>query len=348
MSTTPEVKKSVTGIANLIFALNDSLIVGVPHHWRETGGAFGFWSVRDGAKVHFVQLGNGQWIDLIGASHDGRLLTTYVRSTDDSSFLGCYSVMGNKWLWRKNNRDYVYGLAFSENDSEIITVRERAVERISSLTGEITNSDLSLLSNYDQRSNRRRRVVFAPSGRYLAIWHEQYREYPAPLGKLLRGRENQQVTVWDDVTKRSVVVLEIDDTSRVLSAIFTPDESTMILSVDATMWLWSLKGNQVVRKIETGQGSSFMRATAAFLASDCRINTGERTGVRIWSIPEFKVVEDIPHVMLNFDHGTPIAFTSKGKYFAVGQQEGQLRLYETVTWKELWNVDTSPEDTLNH
>jgi WD40 repeat protein len=166
-----------------------------------------------------------------------------------------------------------------------------------------------------------------------------------------------------DVEIRKIIAKQgkMQEKYKNCSATFTPDEKNLILgSMDGHVRIWSILEQKVIkewRAYGTDEEPVPFRKDPSPNVIDSMTSSPdgrylatigdlkESSAVRIWDYRTNKLIHEFRDVIsspLPVCSGYPMEFSPDGRYFAF-EQQGNLCLYDTQTWKEKWCVPSWAE-----
>lgn len=316
-----------------------------------TGGIY-FWSTENGRLNHFVPFSREVWPAHFAISPDGTRVAVifYDPLSKDKRphGLGCYSLVGKKWLWKwKWLKDEIDGapltVRFLPDNRRILVLGLWSIWYYDAETGQKIHEWKGLLRDYEVWKYAVRTSYVSPSGRFLVIWQEK------PFEGKARGGVNKYVAVWDLETGKEVARWEKPNYECQI-ATFSPDEQSVIFGCkDGYIREWSIRNRSMVRELRIkisepkwvlsvvfspdGKHLAVDAGTEAITMTDyakqIEIHKFDRPGTGGYSSTVGKQY--------------PMAFSSDGEYFVLWDKD-RICLYVTSTWEQKWCVVPTPPD----
>jgi hypothetical protein len=205
---------------------------------------------------------------------------------------------------------------------------------------------------------RTRNNGISPSARYAAFWqgdleHDEGWWSSGNIWVLVHDIETEKV-----IAKQG----KVQEKYKNCSAAFTPDEKNLVLgSMDGYVRIWSILEQKVIKEWRAYGADEepvpFRRDPSPNVIDSMTFSHDGRylatigdlkggSAVRIWDYTTNKMIHEFADVIsspLAMCSGYPMAFSPDGKYFAF-EQQGNLCLYDTQTWREEWRVPSLAEE----
>jgi WD40 repeat protein len=336
-------------LERLCFIPQQGLIIGACD--SEPNGSIRFWSIDEARLKEVLDLGKGTWANSMAVSNNGSLI---VASLLGKREIACYSLTERKWLWKVMWVEKgVAGIAmqFSIDDRKVVVVGYRNIVTYNALTGVILEKqeDSRSFSNGFPKGRTRNNGI-SPSARYAAFWQGDLEH---DEGWWSSG--NIWVLVHDIETGKVIAKQgKVQKKYKNCAAAFTPDEKNLVLgSMDGCVRIWSILEQRVIKEWRAYGAdeepvpfrrdpspneiySMTFSPDGRYLATIGHLKEG--SAVRIWDYTTNKLIHEFRDVISSpWPSGYPMAFSADGKYFAL-EEQGDLYLYDTQTWKEKWCV----------
>lgn len=341
----------VNKLDNLLFDPQYSLLIAGCNKGK--GGCIRFWAVEDGKLKYSEDLGNNIWAYLISLSRNGNYLAVALLPDE----IGYYSIKENKWLWKAKwfEKGMSDVLLFSLDDQNILAIGSENIVYYDAKTGRILFTQKEPLNDYPSRAGTIEKNVISSNANYIVVWQMRPQAL-AGHGILGRLFSNREITVWD--MKKNEKVARWRRDREICSAVFSPDEKYIIFGTeDGHIQEWSFSTQKMVRDWQVFNSvasenpnevdSISISPTGKYLATLASSKWKGNT-IKIWEYSTNKLVHEFLDVAFSIKGCWyyPMAFSPDSKYFAF-EQNGNLCLYDTQTWKKKWCVNSYEEDTIN-
>jgi WD40 repeat protein len=206
----------------------------------------------------------------------------------------------------------VTGLAFDPDGTRLIATGSDRTVREFDLTRQIVDNPLSPTVNS---------LAYSPDGTRLAI------------------ASDDAVRIWDTTNDKLVEKQLVGKTDRVDSVAFSPDAKLLATSDLGGVRLWNTETGQLV---DEPIGSSGVHGVA-FSPAGTLLAVAVDNTVRLWDTATKTFVGD-PFALEGRDTVYNMAFSADGTRLATGDNNGNLRLWDTATRQQIDNLRTGPDD----
>lgn len=148
---------------------------------------------------------------------------------------------------------------------------------------------------------------------------------------VVSGSYDGSVKLWDVMTGKEIRVFS-SGFGSVDSVVFSPNDHQIAATNGKTLTIWSVDTGNAVHTIQ----GVYIRA-ASFSPDGKQIVTGDATKIRVWDVSTGKEVHTLVGHM---EFVNTIAFSPNGKQILSGSADKTLKLWDTVTGKEIssWPV----------
>ncbi len=222
------------------------------------------WDIATGRELHTFALGRPASLLSVDFSHDGRRLVVASDTT-----VGVWEPLtGAQLASFSQNDDQIAGVAFSADDSMILTASLNATIRFWDLGTRRLVRSLPLAGDASGRVG----------GSISAFDFLEAAAFAPNRGTLATGRSDGTVQLWDVTTGRALRVLG-GHADRVNRLAFSPDGRQLLSAgADGTARLWDVRSGAELRRF-TGHGQSIQNV--AFSPDGADVLTNDDT-VRLW------------------------------------------------------------------
>ena len=336
----------------LFFLPNSPLILGDFSYRGEV--AIRLWSLDNGKLSKSIRLGSKEGVSSIAVSHDGDLVAVATFLTET---VGCYSLKEDKWLWKskwiEKSPLRAKRIMFTPDDQRIVAFGEKQYVIYDAEKGQVIGRKAKPLDEYASLGVCGRFYAPSPSGRYIMVWQGLCNPGHGVLKRFLFL--NRKATIWD--FQQDEPVSRWERTHEICAAAFSPDEKEIVIgSCDGHVSVRPLSDEKIIRSwrahiniqypdSDSQLGAIVVCKDSRFLATYGAAGDGGG-GVKVWDYREGRLIHEFHNMMYGRGFGDeatyPMAFSPDGKHFAL-EQQGNLCIYNTETWKEKWCVPSWQE-----
>ncbi|MDP3148408.1 MAG: hypothetical protein Q8N83_04675 [Ignavibacteria bacterium] len=342
-----ESPKIVTKLNRLYFLDKRKALIGDIDDFSSTpncSAVLKLWEIENNTERRLIEWRKGESTNHIAISRDEEniVVTSYTGiKSKPAPIIGCYSLVQNQWLWKMNINEnfsvnYFCEIFFLENTNRIILLDDDYIYYVDKKNGQILDKKESCLQDIGSAGEAVNRFIkVSRNGRYLVIWN-QFRGGVLPSWTY--PKERDYLLVWDVIENKEVVRIKKQG-GAINDVAFSYDENNLIISIsDKVIRLWSIKENRLIKEIE-GWANFITSSEKKIVLAD------KRNNICVLNYPDLEIEKSFGKFEYYLEPEIcPITITKDGKYLAF-EKEGQIHLYETENWKEIWNVWTCPTDT---
>jgi hypothetical protein len=312
------------------------------------------WSELDGQLVKTIPLGEDKTIRSLTVNHSGTEFVFVTRNDNKVDSIESYSLIEDKILWKhKFPKDDFYGikLAYSDDDRYIISVTSDLMLEFSSDSGKILSTHSEFFNNFHS-TPRMAPIdkVLSNNGEYLIIWQQDDSpEFGGWFNDFINWlfqtkKPFNKVMIWD--IKRNKLLYEINRPTGPWhsgAAAFSYDNNSFIIGdYNNNFRLYLCNESKIINEWKGMVTDSNIKVT--YTPEYFSFSFGNR--IYIYQSSDKIFIgevgsENMVHVfnnILNANEFEDVVFNGKGNLFLM-QSRGQLQLYDTNTWKEVWRVN---------
>jgi len=308
-------------------------------------GVIYFWSTENGRLDDFVPFSKEVLPKHFDISQDGArmvvIFSDYTQKEKKSFWLGCYSLMEKRWLWKSRwgseDNEPPDAVKFLPSGRSILTLGYFSVWYYDAETGHRIDERKGVLKEYPVYRWALRSRYVSPSGRYLVIWQEK------PYEGIAWG-VNKFVTVWDLPASKEVARWRKPGYECQI-ATFSPDEQSVVFGCkDGYIREWSIKNQSLVRELKTSAEvlSVMFSPNGKYLA----VNSGIKD-ITVFDYATLRKLHDSYSPGRNYPvpvgEQYPMVFSADGESMALWDR-GRICLYSTANWEQKWCVVPTPPD----
>ncbi len=355
-------------VTNICFFPNSKIILGETRY--DSLITIKFWSVENGDLLDEIRYDSVGSIRSLAVSHSGSKIALSGRlffrpnkenyslsEIDIKNYFACYDLGQKKWIWKVLDEYYSCNILFSSDDQNIIaTVGLAGLLSINSNTGELSAINYTPWKKMRISNSMPADEVISNNVKYMALWQDAFYEYgdQSIFAKfhnwIFRTRQHDYIRIYDLQNEEIIAEIEREVPNPIGAVSFTNDEEQVLIFVSGNYFkLWSISEKKVVKRWKSSDfvGSQIgeNRRNYLTISSDKKhFALRKNFDVEVWSLQDTVIVKKFNDVynVLSSCNDPLILFSPNSEFFVI-EIKARLILYDTNTWKEIWNVPSRPE-----
>lgn len=325
------------------------------------------FSNKDGSVLKEINVSEKDKIVLsFITSHDGLSFVivyaskNYFRNYKGPFEIKKYLINEDRWVWEQRWESETAGLnlAYSEHDDQIIIITSSRTYIFNSETGILLKSS-DAISNIGIDENYSKTSI-SKNGRYFAYWEIRYLTFSdrdesglillldfmwyGTKWLLCFGKIPQYVYVWDIFEDKLACKFPIPFEALKGAPAFTDDEKDLLVGpFKGKCYLYSIEENKLKREFMQNESvnEQYYSPDYRIISADQKFfaSTFHSDKVFLVDFENGCLLGTFTQGGLSFpQHLAAISFSSDSKYFAIINDKHHLCLYDTKTWKKLWET----------